>query len=51
MSQRYRASQFILILRNAKPIMGFDADLYFRLVEKVTVFEDKKIDVGYSDCK
>lgn len=41
--QRYKAKQFIEIIDSAKPIERFDMDLYFRIVEKVTVFEAKKI--------
>lgn len=40
---RYKAKQFIKIINNAEPIESFDMDLYFRIVEKMAVFEGRKI--------
>jgi len=36
---RYKAKQFIGILATAEPIREFDEDLYFSLVEKMTVYD------------
>ena len=41
--QRYKAKQFIEIINNAEPIESFDMDLYFMVIEKMTVFEREKI--------
>jgi len=41
--QRYKAKQFIKIINNAEHIESFDMDLYFRIIEKITVFEDNKV--------
>lgn len=41
--QRYKAKQFMRIMENAEPIEEFDMDLFFRIIEKMTVFEEKKI--------
>ncbi|MTI81242.1 MAG: recombinase family protein [Firmicutes bacterium] len=40
--ERYKANHFIEIIRKATPITEFNLDLYFALVEKITVFEDGK---------
>lgn len=48
--QRYKSKQFIEIINNTEPIESFDMDLYFRIVEKMTVFEGKKIIVTLIDC-
>lgn len=40
---RYKAKQFVGILNDAEPIEQFDLDLYFKMVEKMTVFEGEKI--------
>ena len=47
--QRYKAKQFIEIINNAEPIEGFDMDLYFKIIEKITVFQGKKIVVTLLD--
>ena len=41
--QRYKAKQFMRILADAETIEKFDMNLYFKIIEKVTVFEGKKI--------
>lgn len=41
--QRYKAKQFMRIIENAEPIEGFDMGLFFRIIEKMTVFEGEKI--------
>jgi len=46
---RYKSKQFIEILKNAKPIEKFDMDLFFRIIEKITVFEGEKIIVSLLD--
>lgn len=46
---RYKAKQFMGILDDAEPIDKFDMDLFFRIIEKMTVFEGKKIIVGLLD--
>ncbi|KYH27334.1 hypothetical protein CLTEP_27830 [Clostridium tepidiprofundi DSM 19306] len=46
---RYKSKQFIEILKNAKPIEKFDMDLFFSIVEKMVVFDGKKIIVGLLD--
>lgn len=35
--QRYKAKQFMRIIENAEQIEGFDMDLFFRIIEKMTV--------------
>lgn len=46
---RYRAKQFIEIIKDAEKVEDFDMDMYFRLVEKMTVFEGEKIIVSLLD--
>lgn len=43
--QRYKAKQFMDIINNAEPIERFDMDLFFKIIEKMTVFEGKRITV------
>ncbi|WP_228202036.1 recombinase family protein [Clostridium prolinivorans] len=40
---RYRAKQFIEILKDIDKLEDFDVDMYFRITEKMTVFGGKKI--------
>lgn len=47
--QRYKAKQFMRIIENAGPIDEFDMDLFFRIIEKMTVFEGEKIIVTLLD--
>lgn len=47
--QRYKAKQFIEIINNVELIEGFDMEIYFRIVEKMTVYEGKKIIVTLLD--
>lgn len=47
--QRYKARQFIEIISNAERIESFDMDLYFKIIEKMTVFEGEKIIVTLLD--
>jgi len=41
--QRYKAQQFMKILKNAEPIKEFDMDLFFTITEKMTVYQGEKI--------
>ena len=47
--QRYKAKQFMRIIENAGPIEEFDIDLFFRIIEKMTVFDVGKIIVSLLD--
>lgn len=47
--QKYKAQQFIRIIENAEPIEKFDMDLFFRIIEKMTVFKGEKIIVTLID--
>ena len=40
---RYKAGDFIKIIKDAVPIKEYDMDLFFRIIEKMTVFEGQKI--------
>lgn len=46
---RYKSKQFIEILEDAKPLEEFDMDLFFRIIEKITVFKEEKIIVTLLD--
>ena len=46
---RYKVKQFIKIIEKAEPIKEFDMDLFFRIVEKMTVLEGEKIIVSLID--
>jgi site-specific DNA recombinase len=41
--QIYKAKQFIEIVKNGEFIENFDMDLYFKLIENMTVFEGEKV--------
>ena len=45
----YKAKQFIKIIDNAELIEEFDMDLFFRIIEKMTVFEGQKIIITLLD--
>jgi len=47
--QRYKARQFMRIIENAEPIEAFDMDLFFRIIEKMIVYDNKKIIVTLLD--
>lgn len=47
--QRYNAKQFVEIVKNAEQVEAFDIDLFFRIIEKMTVFEWEKIIVTVLD--
>lgn len=47
--QRYKVRQFIRIITSAKQIREFNVDLYFALVEKMTVDNGCKIIVSMLD--
>lgn len=46
---RYKARQFIKILEKAGGLEEFDMDLFFRIVEKMKVFDGEKIIVSLLD--
>ena len=46
---RYKAKQFIEILADVKKINSFDVDLYFALVEKITVYDGGRLIVSLLD--
>lgn len=46
---RYKAKQFIEILGIAKTISEFDIDLYFAVVEKITVYDGNRLVVSLLD--
>lgn len=46
---RYKAKQFIEMMTEAEIINEFDENLYFALVEKVTVFDDGRLVLGLLD--
>jgi hypothetical protein len=47
--KRYKSKQFMKIIENAEPIEEFDMNLFFRIIEKMIVFEWKKIIVSLLD--
>ena len=46
---RYKATQFIEILADAETVNEFDVDLYFALVEKITVYDGGRLVVSLLD--
>ena len=46
---RYKSKQLIGMLKNAEPIQDFDVDLFYSIIEKMTVFEGEKIIVTLQD--
>jgi site-specific DNA recombinase len=40
---RYKSQQFIDIIKEAKVLIEFDIDIYFKVIEKMVVFEGNKI--------
>lgn len=47
--RKYRVREFIGIIEDGTETREFNTNLYFRMIEKMTVFEDKKIIVKYLD--
>ena len=47
--QKYKAAQFIKITEGAEPLREFDVNLYFALMEKMTVFKGNQIIVRLLD--
>lgn len=41
--KRVTAKRFIDIFKDAEPLQQFDAELYFKMVEKITVYEDSRL--------
>lgn len=46
---RYKARQFIEIIKEAEALKEFDIDIYFKMIEKMIVFEGNKIIVTLLD--
>lgn len=46
---RYRTKQLIKIIEKEEPIKEFDVNLFFKIIEKMTVFEGQKIIVSLLD--
>jgi site-specific DNA recombinase len=46
---RYKSKQLIGILKDTEPKQDFDIDLFYSIIEKMTVFEGKKILVSLLD--
>ncbi len=46
---KYRAKQLIELVEDPKPITEFDLGLYFKIIEKQTVFEGERIIVSLLD--
>lgn len=46
---KYKINQFIKILEKVEPIEEFNMNLFFRIIEKMTVFEGEKIIVSLLD--
>jgi site-specific DNA recombinase len=47
--RRYKAKEFTRIVEKADVIKEFDVDLFFGIVEKMTVFDDKRIVIELFD--
>jgi len=43
---RYKSRQFLKLIENAKVIDKFDADLFFRIVDRFKVSDEKRIVVN-----
>lgn len=41
--QRVLAKRFIATFKTSKPIDRFDVDMYFKLTEKITVYDGKVV--------
>lgn len=46
---KYKSIQSIAILKDAEPIQDLDIDLFYSIIEKMTVFEGEKIIVSLLD--
>ncbi|MEG6585755.1 hypothetical protein [Dendrosporobacter sp. 1207_IL3150] len=47
--QRYKAAQFIEEMTKPKPLTEVDVDLFFALVEKITVYDEGRLIVSLLD--
>jgi len=47
--KRYKARQFVEAIKGAEAIAEFDVDIYFALVEKMTVYDGGRVVVGLLD--
>lgn len=41
--QKYKSKQFIQIIKKAEPIKEFDEELFFIFIEKMIIYDGKKI--------
>jgi hypothetical protein len=46
---RYRVKQFIEIIENAKVLEEFDMDLYYKVIEKMNIYQENNIIVSLLD--
>jgi site-specific DNA recombinase len=46
---RYKTKQFIEIIKEAEVLKEFDIDIYYKIIEKIIVFEGNKIIVTLLD--
>ena len=47
--RKYTAKEFLRIIENGVEIEKFDLELYFKMTEKMTVFENERITVKFLD--
>jgi site-specific DNA recombinase len=47
--QRYKSGEFIKMIADAEPIKESDIDIYFKIIEKMIVFEGNKIIITLLD--
>ena len=47
--KRVTAKRFIDIFKDVEPLQQFDAELYFKMVEKITVYEDSRLIISFLD--
>lgn len=47
--KRVTAKRFIDIFKDAQPLQQFDTELYFKLVEKIMVYENSRLIVSLLD--
>ncbi len=45
--KRYRVREFVDIIEVGGEIEEFDIDMYFKMIEKMVVFEDEKVIVSF----
>ena len=47
--KKYKARQFIKIFERAQKIEKFDVDLYYKVIEKIVIYQGNKVIVGLLD--